>query len=188
MVLSFTDVTERVNREAEQAALRRVATVVAREADMEEIGRVVAQEAAILLDADGSAVYRFRSDVSATCVASHPPGRAGRARRRSRRPDGRHRDGPHRPLGRAERVDDYGLAAPDDSVAEVLDAGLRSGIATPLWTRGHLWGALAAGSARPYAFGAPTSAAWRPSRSWRRSRCRTPRPAPSSTGSSRPTP
>jgi PAS domain S-box-containing protein len=61
VVVSFTDVTERVNREAEQAALRRVATVVAREADLEEIGRVVAQETAILLDADGSAVYRFRS-------------------------------------------------------------------------------------------------------------------------------
>jgi len=41
VILSFTDVTERVNREAEQAALRRVATVVAREADLEEIGRVL---------------------------------------------------------------------------------------------------------------------------------------------------
>ena len=51
-------------------------------------------------------------------------------------------------------MDDYGLVAPDDSIAEVLDAGLRSGISTPLWTRGHLWGALAAGSPRPGAFDA----------------------------------
>ena len=62
VIVACTDVTDRVNREAEQAALRRVATVVAREADLEEIGRVVAQEAALLLNASGSAVYRFESE------------------------------------------------------------------------------------------------------------------------------
>ena len=153
VVLSFTDVTERVNREAEQAALRRVATVVAREADLEEIGRVIAQEAAILLDADGSAVYRFESESSATCIASHTAAAPGDPVPESIALTGATATGRTARSGRAERVDDYGLAAPDDSIAEVLDAGLRSGIATPLWTRGHLWGALAAGSARTNAFG-----------------------------------
>lgn len=154
VVVSFSDVTDRVNREAEQAALRRVATVVAREADLEEIGRVVAQEAAILLDADGSAVYRFRSTTEATPIAAHPPAAPG-----ADVPDvvvlsGGSATGRTARSGEAERVDDYGLVAPDDSISEVLDAGLRSGIAAPLWTRGHLWGALAAGSARPFAFNA----------------------------------
>lgn len=153
VILSFTDVTDRVNREAEQAALRRVATVVAREADLEEIGRVVAQEAAILLGASGTAVYRFESESSATCIASHPP-----AVPHPRVPEvitltGATATGRTARTGQAERVDDYDQAEHDDSVREVLGAGLRSGIATPLWTRGRLWGALTAGSSRPGAFG-----------------------------------
>jgi diguanylate cyclase (GGDEF)-like protein len=50
-------------------------------------------------------------------------------------------------------VDDYRDAPSDPSTEEVLDAGLRSGIAAPLWARGRLWGALTAGSDAPAAFG-----------------------------------
>ena len=49
-------------------------------------------------------------------------------------------------------MEDYRRVS-DASVREVLDADLRSGIASPLWTRGRLWGALTAGSSRPSAFG-----------------------------------
>jgi diguanylate cyclase (GGDEF)-like protein/PAS domain S-box-containing protein len=154
VVVSFIDVTERVNREAEQAALRRVATVVAREADLEEIGRVVAQEAAILLDADGSAVYRFRSPTEAAPIAAHPPAAPGAEVPEAVVLSGGSATGRTARSGEPERVDDYGMVVPDDSITEVLEAGLRSGIAAPLWTRGQLWGALAAGSARPHAFNA----------------------------------
>ncbi len=96
VISAFTDITDRVNQEAEQAALRRVATVVAREGDLEEIGRVVAEEATLLLEASGSAVYRFESRRVATCVAAHPPARGGR-RRLPHPVDRRHdRDGPGR--------------------------------------------------------------------------------------------
>ena len=154
VILSFTDVTERVNREAEQAALRRVATVVAREADLEEIGRVVAQEAAMLLGASGTAVYRFESESSATCIASHPPAAPSPAVPDVITLTGATATGRTARSGQAERVDDYGDAEHDESVQEVLGAGLRSGIATPLWTRGRLWGSLTAGSSRPGAFAA----------------------------------
>ena len=52
------------------------------------------------------------------------------------------------------RVDDYRDGPSDPSTEEVLEAGLRSGIAAPLWARGRLWGALTAGSELPSAFGA----------------------------------
>jgi diguanylate cyclase (GGDEF)-like protein/PAS domain S-box-containing protein len=154
VIVVCTDVTDRVNREAEQAALRRVATVVAREADLEEIARVVAQEAALLLNASGSAVYRFESEDEATCIASHPPsgGEGG--------PTGltvtlteASATGRTARTGHAARVDDYRRGQADPAVRGVVDAGLRSGIAAPLWTRGRLWGALTAGSSAAGAFG-----------------------------------
>jgi diguanylate cyclase (GGDEF)-like protein len=154
VVVAFSDVTDRLNREAEQAALRRVATVVAREADLEEIARVIAEETAILLDADGSAVYRFRSTTEATPIAAHPPAAPGVETPEVVTLSGGSATGRTARSGEPERVDDYGTVAPDDSIEEVLEAGLRSGISAPLWTRGHLWGALAAGSARPRAFNA----------------------------------
>ena len=65
--------------EAEQAALRRVATVVAREADLEEIGRVVAAGGGDpALTPTGSAVYRF--DRTTRPPASRPTRRPRRAR------------------------------------------------------------------------------------------------------------
>jgi diguanylate cyclase (GGDEF)-like protein/PAS domain S-box-containing protein len=153
VIVSCTDVTDRVNREAEQAALRRVATVVAREADLEEISRVVAQEAALLLDATGSAVYRFESEDEATCLAAHPPVAPGSAVSDRIALTPATATGRTARSGEASRVDDYREAPSDDSVREVLDADLRSGIASPLWTRGRLWGALTAGSSRAAAFG-----------------------------------
>lgn len=153
VILSCTDVTDRVNREAEQAALRRVATVVAREANLGEIARVVAQEAALLLNATGSAVYRFESEDSATCLAAHPPVAPGSAVSTTITLTPATATGRTARTGEATRVDDYRQAPSDDSVQEVLDADLRSGIASPLWTRGRLWGALTAGSSQPHAFG-----------------------------------
>lgn len=154
VIVICTDITDRVNREAEQAALRRVATVVAREADLEEIGRVVAQEAALLLNATGSAVYRFETEDSATCIAAHPPAEPDVAVPAAVALTPASATGRTARTGRAARVSDYRVAAETDpSIREVVDAGLISGIAAPLWTRGELWGALTAGSSEPDAFG-----------------------------------
>lgn len=153
VILTCTDVTDRVNRETEQAALRRVATVVAREADLSEIARVVAEEVALLLNANGSAVYRFDSQDAATCVAAHPPTEPEAGRNSPVLLTGATATGRTARTGEASRVDDYRRAPDDPSVREVLRAGLRSGIASPLWTRGRLWGAVAAGSPDANGFG-----------------------------------
>ena len=154
VIVSCTDVTDRIEREAEQAALRRVATVVAREGDLEEIARVAAQETALLLDATGSAVYRFESGEEATCVAAHPPAGPGAVISPVVALTGATATGETARTGMPGRVDDYRDGPSDPSTEEVLEAGLRSGIAAPLWARGRLWGALTAGSELPSAFGA----------------------------------
>ena len=153
VISAFTDITDRVNQEAEQAALRRVATVVAREGDLDEIGRVVAEEATLLLGATGSAVYRFESQDTATCVAAHPPAADGALVSPTMSIGGTTATGRTAQTGEPARVDDYAALPPDPSVLEVLAAGLRSGIAAPLSAGGRVWGALTAGSSEPRAFG-----------------------------------
>lgn len=153
VILHCTDITERVNREAEHAALRRVATEVAREGDLAEISRIVAQESALLLSATGSAVYRFESEGVATCVAAYPAAAPDEDVPATMSVSGLTATGRTAATGQPARVDDYREVPADDSVREVLEAGLRSGIAAPLMVGGRLWGALAAGSERPNAFG-----------------------------------
>ena len=142
VISAFTDITDRVNQEAEQAALRRVATVVAREGDLEEIGRVVAEEATLLLGATGSAVYRFESQDTADLRRRPPAGRGRRGGLPHHVDRRHHRDRPHGEdrRGRARRRLRATLPR-DPSVLQVLEAGLRSGIAAPLAAGGRVWGA-----------------------------------------------
>jgi diguanylate cyclase (GGDEF)-like protein/PAS domain S-box-containing protein len=153
VISAFTDITDRVNQEAEQSALRRVATIVAREGDLEEIGRVVAEEATLLLGATGSAVYRFETADLATCVAAHPPPAEGVVVSPTMSIGGTTATGRTARTGEPARVDDYAELPEDGSVAQALEAGLRSGISAPLWAAGRVWGALTAGSDEPRAFG-----------------------------------
>jgi diguanylate cyclase (GGDEF)-like protein/PAS domain S-box-containing protein len=155
VILVCTDVTDRVNREAQQSALRRVATTVAREADLAEVCRVVAQETAMLLNASGSAVYRFASEGEAACIASYPSTAArDSVIAQVMSVTGATATGQVARTGYPSRVDDYGAVERDDSVEEVLSSGLLSGIAAPLWLGARLWGALTAGSRRAGAFNA----------------------------------
>ena len=160
-----------------------MATVVAREADLEEIGRVVAQEAALLLNASGSAVYRFESEDGATCVAAHPPAAPGRRSTHGDHPDPLHRDraAPPAPARRPASRTTAGRPI-DASVREVLDG-------RP--AQRHRLAAVDAGPAlggphrrivaRRTPSARPRSGAWRPSPSSRRSPSPTPRRGTSST-------
>ena len=189
VISAFTDITDRVNQEAEQAALRRVATVVAREGDLEEIGRVVAEEATLLLGATGSAVYRFESAEHGHLRRRPPAGRRGR---RSSPPRCRSA-APPRPAARR------GPASPPGSTTTpTLPRDPRGGPGArgraAQRHRGAAVGRRAASGARSRRArpsrarsGPPTSGAWPPSPSWRPSPSPTPRPAPSWPASPRPT-
>lgn len=83
------DVTERAALAEEQVALRRVATLVARESSPEEVFAAVAEEMGRLLGAARTALWRFEDDGTGTLAAAWPCRRrdAGRGvdpRRRKR--------------------------------------------------------------------------------------------------------
>jgi PAS domain S-box-containing protein len=142
------DVTERRQAETEverladeQAALRRVATLVAREASQAEIFTAIAQEIGQLLGAEEIRMLRYDEDSSSLVVASwgeaedvFPLGSRARlggenaATRvyRTRQP---------------VRIDDYGRAS--GPIAEpVRSIGIRGVVAAPILVEGRLWGAM----------------------------------------------
>jgi signal transduction histidine kinase len=127
----------------QQAALRRVATLVARRVAPEVVFRAVAEEAGGLLGADLSALVRLESDDTVTVMAGPPPGpyAAGErvaidpgfvvhAVRDTRRP------------ARFEAADPSAEGMPE----LVRRLGLRSAVASPIAVEGAIWGAVVVGS------------------------------------------
>jgi signal transduction histidine kinase len=128
----------------EQAALRRVAMLVARGTAPEAVFAAVAEEAGRLLGADRATMARFDPDGTGTIVASWcstgPAFPVG-----SRWSIG----GPNLltlvfQTGCAARMDDYGGASGPGAKAREL--GIRAAIGVPVSVEGRLWGLIAVGS------------------------------------------
>jgi GAF domain-containing protein len=129
----------------EQAALRRVATLVAHGVPAADVFAAVAREVGGVLGADSTNIVRFGPDDSATVVASV-------GLRPEQVPVGT-RWKPEPPMataavlrtGRPARADDYseasGLAG--DAVGRL---GIRSGVAAPILVEGQVWGAINVGT------------------------------------------
>jgi signal transduction histidine kinase len=125
----------------EQAALRRVATLVARGVPAAEVFAAVAQEIGSVLGADATPIARLDPDGAATvvAVAGDPPDELVVGSRWK----------PEPPLamaavlrtGRPARSDDYSQAsgASGDAIRRM---GARSGVAAPIIVEGHLWGMI----------------------------------------------
>jgi signal transduction histidine kinase len=140
---------------AEQAALRRVATLVASGPEPAEIFDAVAEEAGRLLAARSSATIRYDGDVAVT---------VGRWQQ-DEAPTGFH-VGTRVPLtgsdgltaivartGRSARIDDY--AGVRGRAAEMMrENGYRAAVAAPIVVGGAMWGLLLVTSAEPAALGA----------------------------------
>ena len=129
----------------EQAALRRVATLVARERPEAEVLAVVAEEVTRLFGGQATQINRYEPDRTATSVAAV---------------------GSATPVGTQVTLDDDGTttrvyrtgrAARIDAYSEVrgwfADQAQRSGIesvvAVPIMVDGHLWGVVVTGSREP---------------------------------------
>jgi PAS domain S-box-containing protein len=148
------DVTERRNAEAEvkrladeQAALRRVATLVARDASQAQLFTVIAEECAQLFGTEDIAMVRYDGDGHQVVV-----GRAGSGTFKAVFPTGS-----RQPLGgdnaaslvfrtgRPARIDDYARAS--GPIADAIrPIGLRCAVATPIMVDGRLWGAMVTGT------------------------------------------
>jgi PAS domain S-box-containing protein len=127
----------------EQAALRRVATLAARESSSDEVLHAVAEEAARVLEVDAIGMLRFESDETATLVAQSetpwdpPPLGTSLTLEGENVVAWVHR------TGQAARMDDWERAT--GSVAAMANVlGVRSAVASPIVVEGRLWGTMIA--------------------------------------------
>ncbi len=132
---------------AEQAALRRLATLVARGMEPMEVFGAVAEEMRRCVPADTAGLSRFETDGELTLVAAtaHPAAVA------------RWPVGTRNPLesntiaslvlctGRPARIDSYDNVA-GCIAARVREVGVRAAVGVPIIVDGRVWGAAAVGS------------------------------------------
>ena len=129
----------------EQAALRRVATLVARGASPERVFSAAVEEVGRVLPVDLVSMARYEPDRAITFLTSWgtlkdfvPIGR--------RLPlGGKNLNTIVFETGRSARIDDYDEASGPVGLA-VRAGGVRSAVGTPIVVEGHLWGMMAAGS------------------------------------------
>jgi signal transduction histidine kinase/uncharacterized protein YoaH (UPF0181 family) len=127
----------------EQAALRRVATLVAEEAPAEELFAKVAEEVAgVFGQRIDTAILRYEPDETATVVAVSGEQPAGGIRVGVRMPiDGSGISATVYHEQRPVRLDDYGAA--DGSIADHAKVhGIRAAVGCPILVRGRPWGAM----------------------------------------------
>ena len=130
----------------EQAALRRVATLVARGIDPAEVFSAVAEEIRRLLGADSAAMGRFDPDGTSAVIVSNvgenPVNLPVGTRRELRdylAPAAVWR------TGRPAQVNEDAWSSVSDPVADALrEAGVRSLAASPIIVEGRLWGVVSA--------------------------------------------
>ncbi len=126
----------------EQAALRRVATLVAAGAPPEEAFAAVAEEAGGLFLVDVANMCRYEPDGTATIVASAGERFAVGSRVRL---EGKNSTTIVYQTGRAARIDSYADASGPFG-ADAREQGVRSAVATPIMVEGRLWGVLGVGT------------------------------------------
>ncbi len=127
----------------EQAALRGVATLVARGVGPDLVFAAVAQEVGALFGADAAAIMRFEPDGEATVMGGFgfehsQPGSRGK-------PDPNLAMASVQVTGRAARRD---VDDPSASLPETTPEGVRSAVASPIVVEGRVWGAMGVGLRR----------------------------------------
>jgi signal transduction histidine kinase len=142
----------------EQAALRRVATLVAREPSPEDVFAAVAEEVGRLLRVENTLEYRFEADGAATVVAIWGEPDVGVPIGTRVTLEGESVAARVHRTGRPARFDNYTNAS-GAIAARARSVGVRSAVGTPIVVEGRLWGAMVALSrqAKPL----PTEAASR---------------------------
>ena len=129
----------------EQAALRRVATLVARGLPPEEVFAAVAEEVGRLLPAGYAHLARYEPDRTLTTVAAWGAATVGFPVGSRRILEGNNLSTLVLETGRPARIDHYADASGAVGAAAQA-AGLRSAVATPIIVEGRLWGLIVAGS------------------------------------------
>jgi signal transduction histidine kinase len=132
----------------EQAALRRVATLVAREAPSATIFATVAEEVGRLLDVEAIRIARYEEGGSVEVVASWGMPDAAVPVGTHLTPHDRGLASTVRRTARPARLDDHPRATAT-SPASAREPGLHSAVGTPIIVEGGIWGVMIAASPRP---------------------------------------
>jgi sugar diacid utilization regulator len=135
---------------AEQAALRRVATLVARGGEPSEVGGAVAEEMRRCVPADTAGLWRFDTDGEMTIVAAaaHPAALAEWPVGTRTPVEGNTLATLVQRSGRPARIDSYdNVAGP--IAARVRAVGVRAAVGVPIFVDGRVCGLAAVGSLRP---------------------------------------
>jgi signal transduction histidine kinase len=125
----------------EQAALRRVATLVAAGAPPAEVFEAVSAEVAALIGADGSALTRYEADGTVTAVSGWTT-EGGYNYIGKRYPLDGTVSGVIFDSGRPGRVENY-AEAPGEAPEAAREMGWQSSVGAPITVDGRLWGVLA---------------------------------------------
>jgi signal transduction histidine kinase len=151
--ISNAEARDRLRRLADgQAALRRVATLVAEGAPAADLLAAVVDEIKQVLDAPAIALLRYEPDRTATVVASLNAATTGRSENATQFTVGSRwpLDGPSLSAtvldtGRPTRIDDY--SALSGAIASgVRGSGLRSTVGVPIVVDGKVWGVIIVGT------------------------------------------
>ena len=132
----------------EHAALRRVATLVARGISEEEVFAAVTEEVGRVLLVDVAALSRYESDNTMTSLAIWRASGGSFPAVGGRHPlGGQNTSTLVFETGRSARIDAYPGAS--DSIATVISGvGVRSSVGAPISVEGRLWGVIHAASTR----------------------------------------
>jgi signal transduction histidine kinase len=136
----------------EQAALRRVATLVVRDTEPGRLFDSVCQELGRLLGVDSTDIVRFEDDRTATVVGTWSASDAPSFPVGTKVPvEGETVTAKLYRSGRPERVDDY-AGVGGELAATLREFGVRSVVGAPVNVAGRLWGGIMAVSDRPFSF------------------------------------
>jgi signal transduction histidine kinase len=137
---------------AEQAALRRVATLVAGDPDAGKLFDAVCEEVGRVLGVESVNITRFEDDGTQTVVGAWAAGGAPWLPQGERVPlDGETVSGKLFRTGRPERVDDYS-GVRGELVRLLREAGVASAVGAPVTVAGRTWGGIMASRGLPHAF------------------------------------
>jgi PAS domain S-box-containing protein len=140
------DITDSVRRR-DQAALRRVATVVAHGAAPSEVFTAVAVEIADLLNADLTVIGRYETDATFSYLAAGGPMHASSPLGGRLKLGGDNLASKILRSGQPESMSYDNASGPIAAVARRL--ALRSAVGTPILVDGRIWGAMFAGWTQP---------------------------------------
>ncbi|WP_429425871.1 GAF domain-containing sensor histidine kinase [Nocardia sp. GAS34] len=132
----------------QQAALRRVATLVGRGATSSEVFSAVAEESARCLGVVNASLVRYEPDGSGRFVAARDePGLPTMPVGERFTLEGENIAAMVLRTGGTARMDSHDHAT-GSAAARIRELGQRSGVGAPIVVDGHLWGAIVAGSSR----------------------------------------